>query len=56
MTTKRKLEEATKSFKTQTRDALQLLYDNVNKGQRKQLVKREEIKNLFDKYGVEYET
>lgn len=52
--TKQELKTATKNFKTQTKDALQLLYDNINKGQQKQIVKREEIKKLFDKYGVEY--
>lgn len=36
-----------------TRDALQTLWDNINKGQRKQLYKREEIKVLLDRYGVE---
>lgn len=53
--TKKELKEATKSYKTQTGDALQLLYDNLKKGQQKQLVKKEEIKNLFDRYGVNYE-
>ena len=35
-----------------TKDALQLLWDNINKGQRKQLYKREDIKALLDRYGV----
>ena len=39
--------------KSQTKDALQLLWDNINKGQRKQLAKRAEIKALLDRYGVE---
>lgn len=51
---KAKLSQAVTKRKTETKDALQLLFDNVNKGQRKQLVKREEIKALFDLYGVEY--
>ena len=41
--------------KDETRNALQTLFDNVNKGQKKQLVKIEEIKNLFDTFGVKYE-
>lgn len=45
---------STEKFKNETKEALQLLYDNINKGQRKQLIKREEIKKLFDKYDVEY--
>lgn len=51
---KSKLKEAVTSHKTETKNALQLLYDNINKGQRKQLVKREEIKKLFERYGVSY--
>ena len=52
---KNELNKATTKFKSETKEALQLLYDNVNKGQRKQLIKKEEIKKLFDKYGVHYE-
>lgn len=51
---KSKLNDAVKTYKDKTRGALQLLFDNINSGQKKQLVKREEIKELFDKYGVEY--
>ncbi len=51
---KAKLTEAVTAHKTATKEALQLLFDNVNKGQQKQLVKREEIKKLFDRYGVNY--
>lgn len=51
---KSKLNEAVTAHKTETKEALQLLFDNINKGQRKQIVKREEIKKLFDRYGVEY--
>ena len=49
------LSEAISAHKTATRDALQLLFDNVNKGQRKQLIKNEEIKEMFDRFGVNYE-
>ena len=51
---KAKLTEAVTAHKTETKEALQLLFDNINKGQQKQIVKREEIKKLFDRYGVEY--
>lgn len=51
---KSELTAAVAVCKTETREALQLLFDNVNKGQQKQLVKREEIKALFDRYGVQY--
>lgn len=51
--TKDKLTAAVEQHITTTRDALQLLWDNINKGQRKQLYKDEQIKALLDRYGVE---
>ena len=51
---KKELKEKTAAVKDETRIALQLLYDNINKGQRKQIVKREEVKTLLDRYGVAY--
>ena len=51
---KTELKEKTQAVKDETRTALQLLFDNINHGQQKQLVKREEIKALFDRYGVTY--
>lgn len=52
----KKLELAAKiaALKDETRVALQELYDSINQGQKKQLVKKENIKALFDRYGVEY--
>lgn len=38
-----------------TRSALQTVYDALNHGQQKQIVKDEAVKELFDRYGVEYE-
>ena len=52
--TKNELKTITAKHKQQTKDALQLLYDNINKGQQKQIVKRAEIQKLFDTFGVEY--
>lgn len=49
------LEQRVKQMKEETRTALQLLYDSVNKGQRKQIVKDPVIRALFDRYGVKYE-
>lgn len=51
---KSELKSKVTATKTETKDALQLLYDNINKGQQKQIIKREEIKKLFDRYGVKY--
>lgn len=41
-------------IKTETKDALQLVYDSLNQGQQKKIVKEEKVKELFDRYGVEY--
>lgn len=49
------LEERVQQMKEETRVALQLLFDNVNKGQKKQIVKDPVIRTLFDRYGVKYE-
>lgn len=38
-----------------TKDSLQMLWDNINKGQQKQIIKNEKVKEMFDRYGVEYE-
>ena len=53
--TKKELTMRVDALKSQTKTALQTLFDNVNKGQRQQLVKIAEIKELFDRYGVDYE-
>ena len=53
--TKGELSRTVGKCKDETRNALQTLFNNVNKGQRKQLVKIEEIKNLFNTFGVKYE-
>lgn len=52
---KSKLNERVQMHINETGAALQLLYDSINKGQRKQLVKQADIKALFDRYGVTYE-
>ena len=39
-----------------TRYALQVMYNSLNYGQQKQIVKNSEVKALFDRYGVEYTT
>ena len=40
--------------KTETKDALQTMYDALNHGQQKKIVKNKEVKALFDRYGVTY--
>ena len=38
-----------------TKAALQTVYDALNQGQQKKIVKEPQVKALFDRYGVEYE-
>lgn len=38
------------------RAALQTMYDALNQGQQKKIVKDEAVKALFDRYGVEYQS
>lgn len=53
--TKTELTQAVATAKDETKTALQTVYDALNQGQRKQLVKDEQVKKLFDLYGVNYE-
>lgn len=40
--------------KSEIKDALQLVFNELNHGQQKKILKNENIKALFDRYGVEY--
>lgn len=53
--TRKELFEKVNSLKTETQSALQLIYDGLNHGQQKKILKNEEVKALFDRYGVVYE-
>lgn len=48
------LDQKVADVKTETRDALQTMYDALNQGQQKKIVKNEGVKVLFDRYGVKY--
>ena len=52
--TKHELNTAVETAKTETKDALQTVYDALNQGQQKKLLKDEKVKYLFDLYCVEY--
>ena len=52
--TKNELTAAVEAAKTETRAALQTVYDSLNQGQQKKIVKDEAVKALFDLYGVKY--
>lgn len=51
---KTELATAVKTAKEETRNALQTMYDALNQGQQKKIVKDEAVKALFDLYGVNY--
>lgn len=38
-----------------TKSALQLIYNSLNQGQQKKILKDEQVKKLFDRYGVIYD-
>lgn len=50
---KNKLFERVKSTKSETREALQMVYNELNNGQKKKILKAEKVKALFERYGVE---
>jgi Fe2+ or Zn2+ uptake regulation protein len=52
--TKAELNTAIEAAKAETRIALQTVYDSLNQGQQKKIVKDEKVKALFDLYGVAY--
>ena len=51
---KSELTAAIEAVKTETKNALQTMYDELNQGQQKKIIKNESVKTLFDRYGVEY--
>ena len=52
--TKTELDEKTQAVIDETKEALQTMYDALNQGQQKKIVKNEKVKALFDRYGVNY--
>ena len=42
------------SVKNETKEALQLVFSQLNNGQQKKILRNEAVKALFDRYGVEY--
>lgn len=44
--------EKAESIYSETRQALQIVFDALNKGQQNKLLKNEDVKSLFDRYGV----
>lgn len=52
--TNRELRQAVESAKNETKNALQTVYDALNQGQQKKIIRDEAVRELFDRYGVEY--
>ena len=52
MIKKQKLRENVEKAKGATNAALQLIYDSVNNGQQKKLLKNSEVKKLLVFYGI----
>lgn len=50
--TKAELNAKTEEVVEETRTALQTMYDALNHGQQKQIVKNEDVAALFERYGV----
>lgn len=46
------LEERVIAYNQEIREALQTIYDALNNGQRKQIVKNKKVKMLFERYGI----
>ena len=52
MISKKQLQENVSKTKSEIKSALQLIYDSLNKGQQKKLIKNEEVHSLLLRYGV----
>lgn len=48
------LKKGVEACKSETKEALQTVYNELNNGQQKKLLKSEKVKELFDRFGVEY--
>ena len=49
-----KLVDKVIAYNIEIKTALQTMYDALNQGQRKKILKNEKVKTLFDKYSVTY--
>lgn len=52
--TKKELTAAVEEARAKTKAALETVYNAMNSGQQKKIVKDEAVRKLFDLYGVEY--
>ena len=54
MIDREKLKQNAEKAKDQTKNALQTVFDALNQGQRKKIIKNDAVKKIFDLYGVKY--
>ena len=54
MMNKIELNEKVEIVKSDTKEALQTVFEALNQGQQKKILKNEKVKALFDRYGVNY--
>jgi hypothetical protein len=47
------LRERVIAYNTEVKDALQEVYNDLNQGQRKKLLRNPTIRSMFERYGVE---
>ena len=47
--------EAAEVCRQEIKEALETIYNALNSGQQKQLMKNEQVKDIFDRYGAELE-
>lgn len=52
MITKKQLQENVSKTKSGTKAALQLIYNSLNQGQQKKILKNEEVYQLLIRYGI----
>lgn len=52
MISKQQLQENVSKTKSETKSALQLIYNSLNPGQQKKLIKNEEVYQLLLRYGI----
>ena len=48
------LDKSVENHINETKEALQTVFDELNNGQQKKILKNDTVKALFDRYGVEY--
>ncbi len=51
---KQELKDKVVAVKGETQTALQTVFDALNKGQQQKILKNQNVKALFDRYGVVY--